>query len=180
MISENIEKVLVTEEQIIERCKELAEEIQADYDKKGEVPIVVGLLKGSVPFMAQLIKHFTFLCDIEFMKVSSYDGTESIGDVRIDLDMMTSAKGRSILLVEDIVDTGRTLVEVKKMFENKKAKDVKIVSLLDKPDRRVCEIEADYVGFTVPNEFVVGYGLDYNQKYRNLPYVGVLKPEIYE
>ncbi len=180
MISNDIEKVLVTEEQIIERCKELAQEIQADYDKEGEVPIVVGLLKGSVPFMAQLMKHFTFLCDIEFMKVSSYDGTESIGDVRIDLDMMTSAKNRSILLVEDIVDTGRTLVEVKKMFKNKNAKDVKIVSLLDKPDRRTCEIKADYVGFTVPNEFVVGYGLDYNQKYRNLPYVGVLKPEIYE
>ena len=94
--------------------------------------------------------------------------------------MMTSAKNKYILLVEDIVDTGRTLVEVTKMFKNKKAKDVKIVSLLDKPDRRICDIEADYVGFEVPNEFVVGFGLDYNQKYRNLPYIGVLKPEIYE
>lgn len=180
MISEDIEKILVTEEEISKRCKELAAQIEADYQKEGTVPIVVGLLKGSVPFMAELIKHFTFPCELEFMKVSSYDGTESIGDVRIDLDMMVTAKNRSILLVEDIVDTGRTLVEVKKMFQNKKANDVKIVALLDKPDRRVCEIEADYVGFTVPNEFVVGYGLDYNQKYRNLPYVGVLKPEIYE
>ena len=170
MISNDIEKILVSQEAITKRCKELAAQIEADYNAIGEVPIVVGLLKGSVPFMSELMKYFTF----------PYDGTESIGDVRIDLDMMTSAKNKYILLVEDIVDTGRTLVEVTKMFKNKKAKDVKIVSLLDKPDRRTCDIEADYVGFEVPNEFVVGFGLDYNQKYRNLPYIGVLKPEIYE
>lgn len=180
MISNDIEKILVSQEAITKRCKELAVQIEADYNAIGEVPIVVGLLKGSVPFMSELMKYFTFPCELEFMKVSSYDGTESIGDVRIDLDMMTSAKNKYILLVEDIVDTGRTLVEVTKMFKNKKAKDVKIVSLLDKPDRRTCDIEADYVGFEVPNEFVVGFGLDYNQKYRNLPYIGVLKPEIYE
>ncbi|MBB5183392.1 hypoxanthine phosphoribosyltransferase [Catenisphaera adipataccumulans] len=180
MVQDDILKVLVTEEEIEQRCVELAEQIEADYQKEGTVPVVVGLLKGSVPFMAELIKRFKFPCEIDFMKVSSYDGTESIGDVRIDLDMQISAKERPILLVEDIVDTGRTLVEVKKMFKNKGATDVKIVSLLDKPDRREFEIEADYVGFTVPNEFVVGYGLDYNQKYRNLPFIGVLKPEIYE
>ena len=113
------------------------------------------------------------------MSVSSYDGTESIGDVRIDKDMDLSCKGREVLIVEDIVDTGRTLREVKKLLKRKGAADVKVVSLLDKPERRVVEIEADYIGFRVPDEFVVGYGLDYNQKYRNLPYIGVLKPEVY-
>ena len=180
MISSDIEKVLLTEEQIEQRCSELAQQIERDYEEEGTVPIIVGLLKGSIPFMAELIKRFTFPCEIDFMSVSSYDGTESIGDVRIEKDMDLSTKSRSVLVVEDIVDTGRTLAEVKKMFFNKGATDVKIVSLLDKPDRRVVDIEADYIGFTVPNEFVVGYGLDFNQKYRNLPFIGVLKPEIYE
>ncbi|HAM29823.1 MAG TPA: hypoxanthine phosphoribosyltransferase [Erysipelotrichaceae bacterium] len=179
-MSSDIEKVLLTEEQIEQRCIELAQQIERDYEEEGTVPIIVGLLKGSIPFMAELIKRFTFPCEIDFMSVSSYDGTESIGDVRIEKDMDLSTKSRSVLVVEDIVDTGRTLAEVKKMFFNKGATDVKIVSLLDKPDRRVVDIEADYIGFTVPNEFVVGYGLDFNQKYRNLPFIGVLKPEIYE
>lgn len=180
MIRDDILKVLLTEEQIESRCVELAKQIEEDYAKTNTTPIIVGLLKGSVPFMAELIKRFEFPCEIDFMKVSSYDGTESIGDVRIDMDMQLSCKGRSILVVEDIVDTGRTLLEVKKMFKNKGALDVRIVSLLDKPDRRVVDIEADYVGYQVPNEFVVGYGLDFNQKYRNLPFIGVLKPEVYE
>lgn len=180
MINQDIEKILLTEEQIEQRCIELALQIEKDYAQEGVVPIVVGLLKGSVPFMAELIKRLSFPCEIDFMSVSSYDGTESIGDVKIDKDMDLSSKDRSILVVEDIVDTGRTLAEVKKMFFHKGAADVKIVSLLDKPERRVVDIEADYVGFRVPNEFVVGYGLDYNQKYRNLPFVGVLKREIYE
>ncbi|MFA1014116.1 hypoxanthine phosphoribosyltransferase [Dubosiella newyorkensis] len=180
MISQDIETVLLTEEQIEKRCVELAKQIEDDYNKEGEVPIVVGLLRGSVPFMAELIKRFTFPCEIDFMSVSSYDGTESIGDVKIDKDMDLSSKERAILLVEDIVDTGRTLSEVKKMFINKGATNVKIVALLDKPSRRVVDIHADYIGFEVPNEFVVGYGLDYNQKYRNLPYIGILKREIYE
>ena len=179
MISQDIQKVLIEETQINERCKELAAQIEADYQKRGQVPVIVGLLKGSVPFMAELIKRFTFPCEIDFMSVSSYDGTESIGDVRIDKDMDLSCKGREVLIVEDIVDTGRTLREVKKLLKRKGAADVKVVSLLDKPERRVLEIEADYIGFRVPDEFVVGYGLDYNQKYRNLPYIGVLKPEVY-
>lgn len=179
MISQDIQKVLIGETQINERCKELAAQIEADYQKRGQVPVIVGLLKGSVPFMAELIKRFTFPCEIDFMSVSSYDGTESIGDVRIDKDMDLSCKGREVLIVEDIVDTGRTLREVKKLLKRKGAADVKVVSLLDKPERRVVEIEADYIGFRVPDEFVVGYGLDYNQKYRNLPYIGVLKPEVY-
>ncbi len=179
-INQDVEKVLISEEEIEKRCVELAEQIQQDYENEGTVPIIVGLLRGSVPFMAELIKRFTFPCEIDFMSVSSYDGTESIGDVRIDKDMDLSSKGRDILLVEDIVDTGRTLKEVKKMFERKGSPRVRIVALLDKPSRRLVDIQADYVGFTVPNEFVVGYGLDYNQKYRNLPFIGVLKPEIYE
>lgn len=180
MISDDILKVLITEEQIENRCVELAKEIEADYAKTNAEPIVVGLLRGSVPFMAELIKRFTFPCEIEFMSVSSYHGTQSVGDVRIEKDIDMSCKDRSILIVEDIVDTGRTLNEVKKLFLHKGASDVKIVSLLDKPERRVVDIAADYTGFEVPNEFVVGYGLDYNQRYRNLPYIGVLKPEIYE
>lgn len=180
MISKDIQKVLISEDQIEERCEELAKEIENDYNAKGEIPIIVGLLKGSVPFMAELIKRFTFACEIDFMSVSSYDGTESIGDVRIDKDMDLSCKGRSVLIVEDIVDTGRTLKEVKKLLLRKGAKDVKVVSLLDKPERRVVDIEAEYTGFPVPNEFVVGYGLDYNQKYRNLPYIGILKLEVYQ
>ena len=180
MICSDIESILLSEEQIAARCVELAQQIEKDYEEKGEVPVVVGLLKGSVPFMAELMKRFTFPCEIDFMSVSSYDGTESVGDVRIMKDMDLSCKNRPILLVEDIIDTGRTLKEVKKMFERKGATDVKIVSLLNKLERRTVDIEADYVGFTVPNEFVVGYGLDYNQKYRNLPFIGVLKREIYE
>jgi hypoxanthine phosphoribosyltransferase len=180
MINKDIDHILLTEDQIEKRCCELAAQIQEDWAMEGRVPIIVGLLKGSVPFMAELIKRFTYPVEIDFMSVSSYEGTESIGDVKIDKDMDLSSKHRDILVVEDIVDTGRTLKEVKQMFLNKGAKEVKIVALLDKPSRRIVDIQADYVGFEVPNEFVVGYGLDYNQKYRNLPYIGVLKPEIYE
>ena len=113
------------------------------------------------------------------MDVSSYSGTESVGDVRVNLDLQRSVKDVPVLIVEDIVDTGRTLKEVKSLLAHKGANDVKIVTLLDKPERRVVEIEADYVGFTIPNAFVVGFGLDYNQDYRNLPYVGILKEEVY-
>lgn len=176
----DIKKVLVSQEDIMKRCKELGKQITENYQNKGEVPLIVGLLKGSVPFLAELIKHLNMDVSFEFMDVSSYEGTESIGDVRVNLDLRTSVKGIPVLLVEDIVDTGRTLQEVKRLLKNKGASDVKIVSLLDKPERRVVEIEADYVGFVVPNEFVVGFGLDFNQKYRNLPYVGVLKDECYE
>lgn len=176
----NIKKVLVSEEEIVQRCEELGQQIKKDYEAKNELPLVVGLLKGSVPFLAELIKHIDMDICFEFMDVSSYEGTESIGDVKVNLDLRSSIKGIPVLLVEDIIDTGRTIQEVKRLLKNKGASDVKVVSLLDKPDRRVVEIEADYVGFTVPNEFVVGFGLDFNQKYRNLPYVGVLKDECYK
>lgn len=178
-ISQDVKEILLEEQEIEERCRELAAQIEEDYHHEHIVPIVVGLLKGSVPFMAELIKYFQDPIEIDFMSVSSYEGTQSIGDVKIDKDLDLSCKNKHVLIVEDIVDTGRTLKEVKQLMYNKGAADVKIVALLDKPDNRVVEIDADYVGFTVPNEFVVGYGLDYNQMYRNLPYIGILKPEVY-
>lgn len=176
----DVAEILVTREQIHEKCIELGKQITEDYKASGEVPLLVGLLSGSVPFMSELMKNIELDVCIDFMDVSSYAGTTSVGSIRIDKDLSNSAADRSILLVEDIVDTGKTLTEVKRMLKNKGAKDVKVVSLLDKPERRTEDIEAEYVGFTIKNEFVVGYGLDYNQKYRNLPYVGILKRTIYE
>lgn len=176
---QDLKKILVSEEEIVAKCKELGARISYDYRTVGEIPLLVAVLKGSVPFLAELVKHIDLDIEFDFMDVSSYEGTESIGDVRIIKDLDRSIKGTSILLVEDIVDTGRTIKEVTRLLLNKGATEVKIVSLLDKPSRRVIEISADYVGFEIPNEFVVGFGLDFNEKYRNLPYVGVLKDEFY-
>ena len=178
MLADNVEKVLISEKEIVDRCRELGAQISKDYE--GKQPMIIGLLKGSVPFMAELIKYITVECEIDFMAVSSYSGTESLGDVKIGKDLDHSIKGMDVLVVEDIVDTGKTLKKVKDLLYSKEANDVKIVSLLDKPDRRIVEIEAEYVGFKIPNEFVIGFGLDFNQKYRNLPYVGVLKEECYK
>jgi len=176
---QDLKKILVSEEEIVAKCKELGARISNDYRTIGEIPLLVAVLKGSVPFLAELVKHIDLDIEFDFMDVSSYEGTESIGDVRIIKDLDRSIKGTRILLVEDIVDTGRTIKEVTRLLLNKGATEVKIVSLLDKPSRRVIEISADYVGFEIPNEFVVGFGLDFNEKYRNLPYVGVLKDEFY-
>jgi hypoxanthine phosphoribosyltransferase len=178
MINDVVKKVLISEEEITVRCKELGKQISEDY--KDSVPIMVGLLKGSVPFMAELLKNITIDCETEYMSVSSYSGTESMGDVRINKDLDRSVKGFDVLVVEDIVDTGKTLEKVKELLYSKGAKTVKVVALLDKPSRRVVDISAEYVGFTIPNEFVIGFGLDFDQKYRNLPYVGVLKEELYK
>ncbi|MBQ6218011.1 MAG: hypoxanthine phosphoribosyltransferase [Erysipelotrichaceae bacterium] len=177
-MADNVEKVLISEKEIVDRCRELGAQISKDYE--GKQPMIIGLLKGSVPFMAELIKYITVECEIDFMAVSSYSGTESMGDVKIVKDLDHSIKGMDVLVVEDIVDTGKTLKKVKDLLYSKEANDVKIVSLLDKPDRRIVEIDAEYVGFKIPNEFVIGFGLDFNQKYRNLPYVGVLKEECYK
>lgn len=174
-----IKKVLVTEEEIVNRSKELGKQITEDYAGQ-EPPLFVALLKGSVPFLAELIKHVDMDIEFDFMDVSSYEGTESIGDIKILKDLDRSIKGLDIILVEDIVDTGRTLTTVKQTLLNKGAQSVKIVTLLDKPSRRVVEIKAEYTGFEIENEFVVGFGLDYNQKFRNLPYIGVLKDECYQ
>lgn len=174
-----VDKVLVSEEEIVKRCKELGKQIKKDYEEKNQLPYLVALLRGSVPFLAELIKHIDMEIAYDFMDVSSYQGTESSGDIRINKDLDCSVKGLSILIVEDIIDTGNTLAEVVSMLYNKGAADVKVVTLLDKPTRRLKDIKADYVGFEIPNEFVVGFGLDYDQKFRNLPYVGILKRSYY-
>lgn len=172
----DVKKILVSSEEITKREKELADEISKYYKEKNSVPVIVGLLKGSVPFMMGLVMKLDIDCEIDFMDVSSYSGTNSI-EVRVIKDIEGSVTDRDVLIVEDIVDTGKTLEKVTEMFRNKGAKEIKIVTLLDKPARREKSIEADYIGFVVPDEFVIGYGLDYNQKYRNLHYIGVIKEE---
>ena len=178
MLENDIKKVLVSHEEIVKRCEEMGKQITQDYQENP--PLLVGLLRGSVPFLAELIQHIDLDAQYDFMDVTSYEGTESIGDIRILKDLDSSIQDRDILLVEDIVDTGKTLKTVCKTLLNKGAKSVKIATLLDKPSRRVNEMKADYIGFTVENEFVVGYGMDFNQRYRLLPYIGVLKDECYQ
>lgn len=180
-MEKNIKKVLVTEDQIKARCIELAQAITNDYQDSAETPLFVGLLKGSVPFIAELIKHIKLNVKYDFMCVSSYgNSTESVEDVKIIMDLNTSIKNVPVILVEDILDTGKTVRTVKELLYNKGASDVKVVSLLDKPSRRIVDEKADYVGFEIPNEFVVGFGLDFAEEYRHLPFVGVLKEECYE
>lgn len=179
MLDEDIEKILITREQIQMRCAELGKQLTEEYQDK--TPLVVGVLKGAVPFMADIVREMDCYLEIDFLDVSSYgNATVSSGEVKIVKDLDTNVEGRDLLIVEDIIDSGRTLAYLVDLFKYRKAKSVKIVTLLDKPEGRVVPIEADYVGFDVPNEFVVGYGLDYIQQYRNLPYVGVLKPSVYQ
>ena len=174
----DIKEILYTEEEIKAKCDELAKQIDQDY--AGQEILLVGLLKGSVPFMAELIKHIDTHIEMDFMVVSSYGGgTVSSGEVKILKDVDTNIEGRDVIFIEDIIDTGRTLLYLRDMFKYRKASSVKIATLFDKPEGRVVDIEADYVCYDVPNEFIVGFGLDYDEKYRNLPYVGVLKEEIY-
>ena len=175
---QDIKKIIVSREQIQVRASELATEIEEAYQNQ-KAPIFIALLKGSIPFLAELITHTNLDIEIDFMDVSSYEGTESI-DFRIIKDLNKSIKGENILLVEDIIDTGRTVHEVTKLLFNKGALSVKTCTLLDKPSRRVVEVPVDFVGFEIENEFVVGFGLDFNEKYRQLPYVGVLKDELYQ
>ncbi|HFI0036794.1 TPA: hypoxanthine phosphoribosyltransferase [Streptococcus suis] len=178
MLDKDIKKILVSEEEIIAKCKELGKILANDYADKN--PILVGILKGSIPFMAELMKHIDTHIETDYMVVSSYHGgTESSGTVKIIKDLDNSVAGRHIIFVEDIIDTGRTLKELKELFALRQAASIKIATLLDKPEGRVVEIEPDYTCFTIPNEFVVGFGLDYDENYRNLPYVGVLKEEVY-
>lgn len=175
---QDMEKILITEEQIQQKVKELGALLTKEYE--GRFPLAVGVLKGAMPFMADLIKHIDSYLEIDFMDVSSYgNATVSSGEVKILKDLNTSVEGRDVLIIEDIIDSGLTLSYLADLFRYRKAKSIKIVTLLDKPSGRKANIEADYVGFIVPDEFVVGYGLDYCEKYRNLPYIGVLKPEVY-
>lgn len=178
MIKDDVKKILITEQEISERCEVLGKEIDRDYQDCKDV-LLVGILKGSVPFMAELIKHIESDIKIDFIAVSSYVGTESLGDIKILKDLDVSVAGRDVLLVEDIVDTGTTIKSLKKLLSDRGANTVKVVTMLDKPSRRIVDVTADYIGFEIENEFVIGYGLDYNQRYRNLPYIGVLKEELY-
>lgn len=175
---DDIKEVLVTEEQIRSRAKELGKQITEDY--AGKKPLIVGLLRGSVPFMADLIKDIDLDIQFDTMDVSSYEGTKSVGEIRILKDLDTAVNGLDIILVEDIVDTGKTLNTVKNTLLHRGANSVKICTLLNKSARRTVDIQADYIGFEVGDEFVIGYGMDFDQKYRCLPYIGVLKPECYE
>lgn len=174
---EGIEKVLVTEEEIKEICKRLGKQISEDYkDKK---LFLVSVLKGAVVFMADLMRNITCDCEIDFMAVSSYSGTKTTGVVKFKKDLDINPEGCDILLVEDILDSGVTLSYLKNVLLQRNAASIKVCAFLDKPANRRADISADYVGKEVPDEFVVGYGLDYNEKYRNLPFVGVLSPEVY-
>lgn len=178
MLEKDIKKVLITHEEIAAQSAILGKQLTEDYKDKN--PLLIGILKGSIPFMAELVKHIDTHLEMEFMVVSSYHGgTESSGTIKIIKDIDDDVAGRDVIFVEDIIDTGRTLKELKELFELRRAKSLRIVTMLDKPEGRVVDIDADYTCFTIPNEFVVGFGLDFKENYRNLPYVGVLKEEVY-
>ena len=179
-MDKDIEQVLLTEEQIRNRIKELGQELSEEY--AGKNPLVVGVLKGVVVFYADMIRQLSVPCEMDFMWISSYAGTSTSGNMVVKRDVSADIKGRHVLILEDIFDTGTSLDFVYRHLMSKEPASVKICTLLDKPSRRRpgIDLKADYVGFEVPNAFVVGYGLDYNEHYRNLPYVGVLKPEIYK
>ena len=178
MMDQDILKVLYTEEEIAARVKALGDQMYEDF--KDRDPLFVSVLRGAFIFMADIVRACQVKSDVEFIAVSSYgNGTSSSGVVQITHDIQQDISGRELIIVEDILDSGNTLNFLKQYFLTKGAKSVTICTLLDKPSRRAKAITADYIGFVVPDEFVVGYGLDYAQKYRNLPYIGVLKPEVY-
>ncbi len=174
----DIKEVLVSEKELEKICKRLGEQITKDY--AGKKLMAIGLLKGSFIFMADLLRKVDIQCSIDFMAVSSYgSGTRSSGAVKIVKDLTVNPEGYDLLIIEDILDSGRTLSYVCDLLNTRKPNSIKVCTLLDKPSRRVNSLVADYVGMEVPDEFVVGYGLDYDEKYRNLPYIGVLKEEVY-
>lgn len=175
---EDIQQVLFTEEEINIKIREMAKKISYDYE--GKELLVVGVLKGSVIFTAELVKRISIPCGMDFMAVSSYgDSSETTGVVRILKDLDHSVEGKDILIVEDIIDSGVTLNYLLNYLKARKARSIEIVSLLSKPERRKVDIDVKYLGFEVPDEFLVGYGLDYAEKYRNLPFIGILKREVY-
>lgn len=170
-----IERILLTQAQLQTRIRELGAALSADYAEK--TPVFVGVLRGAVHFFTDLTLRFPHPCQYDFVGAASYgDGTQSSGQVRLTKDVMTDLKGRHVVVVEDILDTGLTLRFVTDHLRSKQPASLKLCVLLDKPERRRANVAADYVGFTIPNEFVVGYGLDYQELYRNLPYIGILKP----
>ncbi|EFG49691.1 hypoxanthine phosphoribosyltransferase [Aerococcus viridans ATCC 11563 = CCUG 4311] len=174
----DVEEILVSTEEIAERIQVLGEELTADYQDKN--PIVVGILKGSVPFMSDLIRAMDVKLQIDFMDISSYGGgVESSGQVKILKDLDADVSGRHVIIVEDIVDTGNTLAKIHDLFQHRNAASVKVVTLLNKPERRTADVSVDYIGFEIPDKFVIGYGMDFDEEYRQLPYIGILKPSVY-
>ena len=170
-MEKDIERILITAEELKERVAELGAQISRDY--AGKTPLIISILRGSYIFMADLTRSVTIPCVVDFMAVSS-------GKVRIVKDLSEDVAGRDVLVVEDILDSGNTLSNLIELLKARKAGSIRLCTLLDKPERRVQQVNCDYVGFTIPDHFVVGYGLDYAEKYRNLPYIGVLKPSIYQ
>lgn len=175
----DIQEVLITEEQLRSRIAQLGEELTREY--AGKDPVIVGVLKGVVVFYSDMVRQIRVPCQMDFMWISSYQGTHSTGSMMVKRDVTAEIKGRHVLILEDIYDTGNSLDFTYRHLLSKQPASLKICALLDKPARRRpgITLKPDYVGFTVPNAFVVGYGLDYNEHYRNLPYVGILKPEVY-
>ena len=178
IMENDIERVLISQIELEKKVQEIGARISADYE--GKEPVFIGVLKGCFIFMADLMRHVTINCSMDFMAVSSYQGTSSTGAVKINKDLNESIEGKHIILVEDILDSGVTLNYLKNYLSVRNPASISVVTLMDKPARRKADIYADYSCFEVPDAFVVGYGLDYNEKYRNLPYIGVLKPEVYE
>ena len=179
MLEDNIAKILISENTIQERVAELGRQISRDYD--GRIPFLVAVLKGAYVFLADLCRNLDVPHEVHFMAISSYGGraTQSSGVVRILMDLPASPEGREVLIVEDIVDSGRTLDYILRNLRTRNPADVRVCTLLSKPSRREIEVPLDYVGFEIPDEFVLGYGLDFDEHYRNLPFIGVLKPELY-
>lgn len=179
MLEQDIAHVLFTEEQLQARVAEIAAQIDRDY--AGKQPLLVSVLRGSFVFMADLVRRITLPCTVDFMAVSSYgSGTTSSGQVKIVKDLSEQIEGKDVIVVEDILDSGNTLSYLLKLLEARHPASIRLCTLLDKPERRTKPVAVQYSGFTIPDEFVVGYGLDYDEKYRNLPYIGVLKPSVYE
>ena len=176
----DIEKILLSEQQIQTRIQELGEILTKEYADKN--PVIIGVLKGVVVFYADMIRRIQVPCQMDFMWISSYAGTDSTGKMLVRQDVSADIEGRHVLILEDIFDTGNSLEFTVNHLKKQNPASIKICTLLDKPERRRVGVtlKADYVGFTIPNAFVVGYGLDYNEQYRNLPYVGILKPDVYE
>ena len=179
-MDKDILEILLTEEQIQSKIKELGQILTEEYKDKN--PVIVGVLKGVVVFYADMIRHIKTPCQMDFMWISSYRGTSSTGKMLVRQDISADIKGRHVLILEDIFDTGNSLEFTVNHLKSKEPASIKICTFLDKPEGRRpgVTLKADYVGYTIPNKFVVGYGLDYNEHYRNLPYIGILKPEIYE
>ena len=174
----DIERVLITEQELHDKVAEMGAQISRDF--RGKDPLFVGVLKGCFIFMSDLLRSVDIRCSMDFMAVSSYSGTKSTGAVKINKDLSEDIAGRHIIIVEDILDSGVTLNYLKQFLQQRGPASISIATLMDKPARRKAPVYADYSCFEIPDAFVVGYGLDYNERYRNLPYIGVLKPEIYE